>query len=160
MISGIQHFSFCRRQWALIHIENLWDDNFKTIDGMFFHKNAHDRNKSERRKDIFIKRGLRVFSSSLGVTGECDVVEFHKSKNGITLKDEEGKWMVVPIEYKRGKVKENLMDELQLCCEAMCLEDMLCCKIEKGYLFYGELRRRVEVIFDEALRENVKSMLY
>lgn len=158
-ISGIQHFSFCRRQWALIHIENQWAENSKTVEGVLMHERAHDYNLSEKRKNIIIKRGLRIFSSKLGVSGDCDVVEFHKSEKGISLSDEEGLWEVIPIEYKKGAPKSTNMDELQLCLEAMCLEEMLCCTISKGYLFYGETKRRAEVDFCDDLRNQVKDNL-
>lgn len=158
-ISGIQHFSFCRRQWALIHIENQWEENNKTMEGILMHERAHDYNLSEKRKNIIIKRGLRVFSANLGVSGDCDVVEFHKSQKGISLHNEEGLWEPIPIEYKRGSPKYSNMDELQLCLEAMCLEEMLCCTIHKGYLFYGEIKRRVEVDFCDDLRIQVKEIL-
>ncbi len=158
-ISGIQHFSFCRRQWALIHIENQWEENAKTMEGIIMHEKAHDYNVSEKRNNIIIKRGLKVFSANLGVSGDCDVVEFHKSKNGISLCGEDGVWEPIPIEYKKGSPKSTNMDELQLCLEAMCLEEMLCCTIGKGYLYYGETKRRVEVDFCEELRNQVKANL-
>lgn len=155
-LSGIQHFAFCRRQWALIHIENQWKDNYRTIDGIDLHKKAHDSSASERRGNVLIKRAIRVFSPSLGISGECDVVEFHRNENGISLPNEVGHWEVVPIEYKRGEVKNSNIDELQLCAEAMCLEEMLCCEISYGYLYYGKTRKRTYVGFDENLRNSVK----
>ncbi len=159
MLSGLQHFSFCRRQWALIHIEQQWKENEHTIDGMLFHKVAHDSKAIEKRGDIIITRGLRIKSEQYRVTGICDVVEFHKSENGITLHDYEGLWQPYPIEYKKGKPKTNLADELQLCGQAICLEEMLLCDIDSGSLFYGETRRRVKVEFTKELRDKVKDML-
>lgn len=160
MLSGIQHFAFCRRQWALIHIENQWMDNYRTMDGILMHENAHDSTFSEKRNNVLIKRGLRVYSSYLGVSGECDIVEFHKNNTkGIELYGEEGRWLPIPIEYKRGKPKITDVDKLQLCCEAMCLEEMLCCEIERGYMFYGETHRREEVVFSDDLRKKVEAYL-
>lgn len=159
MLSGLQHFSFCRRQWALIHIEQQWKENEHTIDGMLFHKVAHDSKAIEKRGDIIITRGLRIKSEQYKVTGICDVVEFHKSEKGITLHEYDGLWQPYPIEYKKGKPKTNLADELQLCGQAICLEEMLLCDIDFGSLFYGETRRRVKVEFTKELRDKVKDML-
>ena len=155
MLSGLQHFSFCRRQWALIHIEQQWQDNYRTIDGEIFHDNAHDDTYSETRNGILIRRGLHVFSRTLGLRGICDVVEFSSSPDGIKLPNYEAKYIPVPIEYKRGEPKPYNADELQLCAQAICLEEMLLCEIGKGYLFYGTTKHRKEVIFDNDLRKNV-----
>ena len=118
-LSGIQHFKFCRRQWALIHIENQWAENYRTTDGEIMHKKAHADNLSESRGDIYITRGMRVVSPTLGVSGTCDIVEFHKAGDGVPLKNKEGLWRPYPVEYKRGKPKEHTADELQLCGQAM-----------------------------------------
>jgi CRISPR-associated exonuclease Cas4 len=158
-LSGIQHFSFCRRQWALIHIEQLWHENVRTIEGKIMHERAHDGDKSEKRGPLLIVRGMRVSSRVLGVSGICDVVEFHRSDDGVTLLGHEGKWLPFPVEYKRGKPKIVDADRLQLCCQAICLEEMLVCEIPEGDLFYGEPRRREHVIFTSVLRESVVSHL-
>ncbi|MEF9939330.1 MAG: CRISPR-associated protein Cas4 [Clostridium sp.] len=155
MLSGIQHFTFCPRQWALIHIEQQWKENYFTVDGSILHENAHDQGFTEKRKDILITRGMPVFSRILGINGTCDVVEFHRDKSGITLYNYEGLFLPVPIEYKRGKPKEHDADALQLCAQAICLEEMLVCRIEKGYLYYGETKRRQEIWFDNELRNKV-----
>ncbi len=154
-LSGLQHFAFCRRQWALIHMENQWSENLRTVEGNLFHNRAHDEQQREKRGNTLILRGLPISSKLIGLSGQCDVVEFHKNKNGISLTDEEGLWIPYPVEYKRGEPKENFSDELQLCAQAICLEEMLCCSIENGALFYGETRRRVNVIFTTELREKV-----
>ena len=159
MLSGIQHFIFCRRQWALIHIEQQWADNVRTIDGELFHKNAHNDGLTEKRGNLIITRGLRIKSASLGIAGVCDVVEFHKSEDGIRLFSYDDLWQPYPVEYKKGQPKADHADEAQLCAQAMCLEEMLACSISNGSLFYGETRRRTEVIFTESLRNEVKSML-
>ena len=155
MLSGIQHFVFCRRQWALIHVEQQWAENYRTVDGSIMHKNVHDTSFHEKRGDTVIVRAMAVSSHHLGICGECDVVELKKNDNGINVFGLEGKYQVVPIEYKRGKPKENESDILQLTAQAMCLEDMLCCKIEYGYLFYGETRHRIKVIFTDELKSEV-----
>lgn len=159
VLSGLQHFRFCRRQWALIHVEQQWAENGRTTDGMLFHKNAHDASKKEKRGDVITIRGLQVASGELGVRGICDVVEFHREENGISLVHYPGTWQPIPIEYKTGAPKEHLADELQLCCQAMCLEEMLLCTIPMGYLFYGKTKRRVEVAFTDSLRQEVKNSL-
>lgn len=156
MLSGLQHFSFCRRQWALIHIEDQWRENLRTVEGDLFHSRAHDEQQRERRGDTLILRGLPVVSHSLGLSGQCDVVEFHADPNGVPLRGEDGLWTPFPVEYKRGKPKEVLSDQLQLCAQAICLEEMLCCSITEGALFYGEPRRRTVVLFTEELRERVR----
>ena len=155
-LSGLQHFAFCRRQWALIHIEGLWRESLRTVEGDLFHHRAHDGQQREKRGDTLILRGLSVFSRTLGLSGTCDVVEFHASPNGVPLRGEAGCWQPYPVEYKRGKPKEHDADRLQLCAQAMCLEEMLCCDIPEGALFYGEPRRRTPVTFTEALRQSVR----
>lgn len=144
MISGLQHFVFCRRQWALIHIEQQWAENYRTADGNAMHKNVHDENLNEKRKNRIITRAISVSSAELGLSGECDVVEFTSCKGGIRIFGREGEYKVTPIEYKRGAPKENESDIMQLCAQAMCLEEMLCCEIDKGYIYYGESKRRMQ----------------
>lgn len=159
-ISGIQHFDFCRRQWALIHIEEQWKENAKTVGGEIFHERAHESGLTEKRGELLIVRGLKVFSSELGVSGECDVVEFRKNeKCGAYLQGYDCKWLPAPVEYKSGTAKSSDADRLQLCLQAMCLEEMLGCEIEQGYLFYGQNRRRETVSLDEALRLKVRKYL-
>ena len=151
-LSGLQHFIFCRRQWALIHIENQWAENFRTVDGSLMHENAHDSGFRESRGDVLIVRGLAVHSAQLGVSGQCDVVEFHRDPDGITLRGRAGLWRPYPVEYKRGRPKNGQADELQLCGQAMCVEEMLCCTIPEGALYYGETRHRVTIQFTPHLR--------
>ncbi len=155
-LSGLQHFAFCRRQWALIHIENQWQENLRTVEGDLFHERAHDEQQRERRGDTLILRGLSVFSASLGLSGKCDVTEFHRNPRGVSLQGEEGLWLPFPVEYKRGASKAGEEDTLQLCAQAMCLEEMLCCSVSEGALFYGETRRRFPVEFTPELRKQVR----
>lgn len=158
MLSGIQHFKFCRRQWALIHIEQQWEENVHTVVGELMHKKVHDPYLKEKRKDTIIVRALPVSSRQLGVSGECDVVEFHKSDDGISLHGHRGLYTVFPIEYKKGKPKLTEEDILQLTAQAMCLEEMFSTEILEGAIFYGETRRREPVIFTQKLREEVVRM--
>ena len=149
-LSGIQHFAFCRRQWALIHIEQAWADNVLTAQGELMHKRAHDEELRERRGDTLVV---------LGLSGKCDVVEFRKNSHGHTLTGEDGLWRAVPVEYKRGSSKANDADRLQLCAQALCLEEMLGADVPIGFLYYGETRSREKVEFDESLCALVGSMV-
>ncbi|MBQ8621077.1 MAG: CRISPR-associated protein Cas4 [Oscillospiraceae bacterium] len=158
-LSGLQHFSFCRRQWALIHIEQQWAENLRTADGRILHEKAHDASLRERRGDLLITRDMSVHSPTLGISGSCDVVEFHHGDSGIPLPEQTGLWQPYPVEYKRGEPKSSDADRLQLCAQAMCLEEMLCCDIPEGALFYGEIRRREKVAFSEELRDQVRTLL-
>lgn len=139
MLSALQHFMFCPRQCALIHIEQQWAENRYTAEGKVLHERA-DSNKSEWQGEVRIVRSLPLCSQRLGLSGQADVVEFH------------GDGRVYPVEYKRGKPKQDHCDEVQLCAQALCLEEMLCVQIECGALFYGQRRRRKEIRFDSPLR--------
>jgi len=158
MLSELQHFSFCRRQWALIHLEQQWAENLLTIQGLLMHEKAHSET-TEKRGGKIIVRGLHVCSHRLKLTGICDVVEFDADPDGIAIHGHDGTYRVTPVEYKRGRPKEHGADALQLCAQAVCLEEMLCCDIPRGYLYYGEPRRRTEVEVSAALRGEISSML-
>ena len=156
-LSGLQHFAFCRRQWALIHLEQQWQENLRTVEGQLLHQRAHDITLREHRGNVLLLRSMAVVSRELGLSGQCDVVEFHQDPTGVPLQGEKGLWIPYPVEYKRGKPKSNQADEIQLCAQAICLEEMLCCSIPEGALFYGEPRRRTSVVFSSELRERVKT---
>ena len=155
MLSGIQHYSFCKRQWALIHIENQWSENIRTIEGKILHEKAHDKDIVEKRGDVIISRGMPILSRYLGISGECDIVEFHKDKNGVSIIGRDGLYKCYPIEYKKGKTKVSDIDIMQLTAQAMCLEQMLCCEINKGYLYYGETRHRETVEINSLYKNKV-----
>ena len=158
-LSGLQHFAFCRRQWALIHIEKQWADNLRTVEGDLLHARAHDDAIRETRGDLICARGVDLHSSALGVSGQCDVLEFRRGEAGVPLDGYDGLWQPYPVEYKRGTSKSTDADRLQLCGQAMCLEEMLCCDIPEGALFYGQTRRREIVTFTQELRQQVQSSL-
>lgn len=158
-LSGIQHFIFCPRQWALIHLEQQWAENILTTQGHILHERAHDGSLSEKRGDLLILRDIRVHSRRLGMSGACDVVEFHACPEGVSLTGRAGRWQPFPVEYKRGSPKAHQADELQLCAQAICLEEMFCCTIPAGALYYGETRRRQEVLFSPDLRQSVETAL-
>ena len=157
-LSGIQHFTFCRRQWALIHIERLWQENALTAEGRVLHQRTDDPFETEVRAGQITSRAMPVASYRLGLYGVCDVVEFIPSAEGISLPGRTGAYLVRPVEYKRGKEKSDPCDEAQLCAQAICLEEMLLVSIPHGDLYYGEPRRRVEVAFTPELRALVKEM--
>ncbi|MCC5845205.1 MAG: CRISPR-associated protein Cas4 [Verrucomicrobia bacterium] len=144
LLSGIQHWIYCPRQYALIHLEQMWTENRYTAEGRVVHDRAHEAG-TETRRNLRIIRGLTVKSYQLGLTGVCDVVEFERQPDGSER--------ILPIEYKRGKPKEHLADSVQLCAQAMCLEEMNDCAIPTGAIFYHKIRKRQEVHLDEPLRE-------
>ena len=141
-------------------MERQWTENARTAEGHVFHETAHHGPESEARGDLLILRGLRVASPSLRLGGICDVVEFHRSPSGVSLAGREGLWLPYPVEYKRGSDQTRESDEVQLCGQALCLEEMLCCQIPEGSLFYGETRRRTRVAFDETLRQRTLDLLH
>lgn len=159
-LSALQHFAFCRRQWGLIFLERQWAENARTAEGHVFHETAHHGPESEARGDLLILRGLRVASPTLRLGGVCDVVELHRSPSGVSLAGREGLWLPYPVEYKRGSDQTQESDEVQLCGQALCLEEMLCCQIPEGSLFYGETRRRTRVAFDGTLRQRTLDLLH
>lgn len=156
MLSGIQHFEFCRRQWALIHIEQEWDENIWTIEGHQLHEKVDDASIREKRGSTLYIRALPVHSSRLGINGICDMVEFTRDDNGVSIYGELGLYIPKPIEYKRGKPKRHEADILQLTAQVICLEEMLCVEINEAALFYHEIKRRENIIITDDLRNKVK----
>ncbi|NLM46107.1 MAG: CRISPR-associated protein Cas4 [Firmicutes bacterium] len=154
-LSGIQHFAFCRRQWALIYIEQQWQENILTYYGRELHERADDPFLTEARGTVVITRSMPVISRQLGLYGVADVVEFYRDEVGITIKGRTGFWRPHPVEYKLGQPKPDDRDQVQLCAQAICLEEMLGVSINAGSLFYGRIRRRQPVEFDIALRKRV-----
>ncbi|MCL2285558.1 MAG: CRISPR-associated protein Cas4 [Firmicutes bacterium] len=155
-ISGIQHFTFCRRRWALIFIECIWADNEFTTGGTLMHARVHDPLITEKRGDLLTSRDMPVFSYNLGITGKCDAVEFRQDDLGVTIFGRDGKWLPCPVEYKHGRPQKNDSDRLQLCAQAICLEEMLNCPtIDVAYIYYGETKRREAVLLNTELRERV-----
>lgn len=158
MLSGVQHFQFCKRQWALIHIEQQWAENVRTVQGQHLHQKADKPFIREKRGDKLIVRAMPIRSNELKITGVCDVVEFVKdSVNGVEIDGLEGKYRAYPVEYKRGKPKSNDSDVLQLIAQAMCIEEMLLCKVEVGYLYYNEIKHRVEIPITEEKKNIVRN---
>jgi CRISPR-associated exonuclease Cas4 len=150
-ISALQHLLFCPRQCALIHIEGLWVENYLTAQGRSLHEKTHEA-ETENRPGVRIVRGLRLCNRTLGLVGQADVVDFHESQAGVELAGAKGLWQPYPVEYKRGRAKPDNCDRVQLCAQAICLEEMLQTQIPQGALFYGRPRRREEVEFTDKLR--------
>ena len=143
-LSRLQHYLFCPRQFALIELECAWEENSFTAEGQVMHEKVNSGGH-DTRGNIKTVRTLRLGHEALGLEGVADVVEYHT--------DESGQQTPFPIEYKRGKPKSHRADEVQLCAQALCLEDMHNCTVSKGALFYGKTRRRHEVDFDDELRQ-------
>lgn len=154
-LSGIQHFCFCRRQWALIHVERQWEENLQTVEGHLVHQRVDDPFFMESRGDVIISRAVPIVSYTLGLYGVADVVEYIRSEDGISLLGHEGLWTVRPVEYKRGRPKIDERDEVQLCAQAICLEEVFNSRISRGDFYYNEIRRRVPLLLSDGLRERV-----
>lgn len=157
-ISGLQHMAFCERQWALIHIEQQWGENQRTAEGRVVHERAHDPAYKTHKPGWKVVRGMQLQSLRLGLVGEADVVEFCL-KNGSREAGDIGELSAPrPVEYKRGKSKKGDYDRVQLCAQAMCLEEMMNCHIDEGDLYYAETRRREVVKLDDELRSSVTNL--
>ncbi len=163
-LSALQHLSFCERRAALVHLEGLWGDNVFTAEGTVGHERVHSLTKTEVRGDLRIARGLLIRSLQLGLTGKADVVEFHRvgaslpetpvdnRPTSVSLPGATGLWRPYPVEYKRGRLRSDRSFEVQVCAQAICLEEMLEVRVERGAIFFGETARRLEVEFDADLR--------
>jgi CRISPR-associated exonuclease Cas4 len=150
-ISALQHVIYCDRQAALIHVERLWSENVHTVEGHHAHEQAHESG-GESRRNVRIVRALPLRSLSVGLAGVADIVEFHREELGAVLPGRSGLWRPFPIEYKKGKPKRHRADEVQLCAQALCLEEMFQTTVATGALFYGKTRRRKAVLIDDSLR--------
>ena len=155
-LSGIQHYFFCRRQWALIHVEKQWVENVLTAEGRLLHNRVDNSRHIEYREGIVVERSMPLKSAELGIYGVADVVEFHREDKGVQIPGESGLWLPRPVEYKRGKPKAGLCDKAQLCAQAACMEEAYGVRIDGGDLFYWQTRRRLNVVFDDELRKAVR----
>ncbi|MGD9662953.1 MAG: CRISPR-associated protein Cas4 [Porticoccaceae bacterium] len=144
MISALQHYLFCPRRCALVHIEQQWQENRFTAEGHVFHERVHGGGR-ESRRTMRVEFDVPIRSLRLGVVGRADIVEFHRQENGF--------WRPLPVEYKRGRPKKDDTDRVQLCAQALCLEEMLECVVPEGALYYGIKKRRTAVALDPVLRE-------
>lgn len=161
-ISGLQHLAFCKRQWGLIHIDQEWEENQLTAEGRNLHERV-DEGYQEFRKGLRQYSGLYVKSLKFGINGRTDLIEAIKSDEGACNKIQmlglEGRWSLYPVEFKRGKPKSHDADYIQLCAQALCLEEMTGIEISSGAVFYWQIRKRIEVEFDTRLREKTISLI-
>lgn len=162
MLSGIQHIAFCERQYALIYIEQQWVENMLTMEGHLLHERVDDPFENESRNDRILLRAVSLVSYDLGLYGRADLLELYKveanlESNAIRIKNRNGWWKPVPVEFKSGKPKPDPCDEVQLCAQAICLEEMYNINIYEGFIYYGQIRHRHHVGFNTELRESVKS---
>ena len=158
MLSGIQHYRFCPRQWALIHIEQQWADNRLTMEGEVLHKHVDDAAYRQKCGDYICLRSVSIASHELGFYGISDVIELHPTDDetdSISHPKYPGRWLPYPVEYKHGRPKKNEVDEVQLAAQAMCLEEQYGIHIDRGAFFYHEIRHRVEVEITPYLRDIV-----
>jgi len=153
-ISALSQYYYCQRRAALMLIDQVWSDNVHTVEGSIIHERVH-RTAKESRQELIKVRNLPLHSFTHGLSGLADCVEFHADKAGIPVKGLIGLWKLIPIEYKHGKVRNELEYEVQLCAQVICLEEMLGCSINVGYIFYSDDHRRKEVQFTEELRNKV-----
>jgi CRISPR-associated exonuclease Cas4 len=153
LISGVQHFIFCKHQWGLIHIERLWDDNALTYEGHRLHERVHDGELKESRGDTYYSRGVAVCSDILRVQGVIDLIEFTRNINGIYIEEKGDCYIPRIVEYKKGVPKEGLEDKLQLVTLAMAFEEMKGIELDFGYLFYFGIKKREKVMFTKELRQ-------
>lgn len=151
-LSSLQHYVFCPRQCALIHVEDVWSDNLFTVRGRILHEKV-DKDTYETRGTLRTVRGLRIHSVRLGLTGRCDVVEFINEGSKAETPE------AVPVEFKAGQPKHNISDEVQLCAQALCLEEMLGVPVRRGWFFYGRIRRRVQVEIHDTLRRQTEEII-
>jgi CRISPR-associated exonuclease Cas4 len=148
-LSALQHYVFCPRQCALIHVDDVWNDNVFTVRGNILHEKV-DTDTYETRGTLKTVRALKIHSFRLGLAGKCDVVEFREGKAGIEI---------LPVEFKAGQPKQNISDEVQLCAQALCLEEMLGAQVKRGAFFYGKIRRRVQVELGDELRRRTEEII-
>ncbi|MEN6412355.1 MAG: CRISPR-associated protein Cas4 [Veillonellales bacterium] len=163
MLSGIQHMAFCERQWALIHIEQVWSENVRTVEGKHLHERTDDPFEDESRKTLRVVRAMPLVSHTLGLRGIADVVEFYQSKEYeagkvCRLEDRTGWWRPAPVEYKRGRPKRDDRDAVQLCAQAMALEEMMQVSVVSGFLFYGQTKHRESIAIDATLRQHTVAL--
>jgi CRISPR-associated exonuclease Cas4 len=153
-LSALQHLLFCERQCALIHLEGLWAENSLTVEGRHMHEKVDEQGSSQAPGGVRIARGLPIRCLRLGLSGKADAVEFHPvTEGGAALTAAPGRWRPFPVEYKHGKPKRDRCDEVQICAQALCLEEMLGVPVPDGALFYGKTRHRLGVTFDAELRK-------
>ncbi|MCH4156626.1 MAG: CRISPR-associated protein Cas4 [Muribaculaceae bacterium] len=163
MLSGIQHYMFCPRQWALIHIENQWEENLLTIEGQILHARVDDPFYTSVQKDHIILRSMPIVSHTIGLNGIADAVEMIKTndpENAMTLQNRIGYWRPYPVEYKHGQPKMDQCDEVQLAAQVICIEEKYNLNLDCAYLYYAKTRHREKVTIDNKLRQLTKECAF
>lgn len=158
-ISSLKQFIYCQRRFALMYIECEWGSNYKIVEGDILHERVDDPFFNEKRKDIHVSRSVPVYSNDLNLYGIADIIEFIKDAQGIEIPGKKGLWKINPIEYKNGKPEKSNSDNFQLCAQALCLEEMFDIEIFTGDIYYGKIKRRVQIKFTEELRKEVKTQI-
>jgi CRISPR-associated exonuclease Cas4 len=160
-LSGLQHLSFCERRWALVHIESIWEENRFTAEGKLLHERAHSGDV-ESRPGVLVRRTLPVRSFRLGLSGQTDIVEFYPAsaeQSGTRVAGKKGFWRPYPVEYKRSRDKAgSTAYRVQLCAQALCLEEMLHTEVSEGAVYDGTARHRELILFDASLRQHVEQL--
>ncbi|WP_294468853.1 CRISPR-associated protein Cas4 [uncultured Anaerofustis sp.] len=160
-ISMIKQYAYCPHRFSLMYLDNVWSENYKIVEGNITHRKVDNPFIKEKRKDTFYSRSVPVYSDELDLYGIVDIIEFTKSEDdsAVKVKGKRGKWKINPIEYKNGKKEKSNADALQLCAQAICLEEMFDTKIEFGEIFYNKIKRRFKVEFDNKLRSEVLNII-
>ncbi len=154
-VSAIKQIIYCKRRFALMFIDQEWASNYKIVEGDFLHQRVNDPFFQEKRGDVYKSRSVPIYSEQMNLYGIADLVEFIKDDDGVSIGTKPGRWRINPVEYKNGKPEKSNADSFQLCAVAMCLEEMLGAEISKGDVYYGKIKRRVEVCFTPELRSRV-----
>lgn len=158
-ISALKQYTYCKRRFALMFIDGDWGSNYKIAEGDIFHEKVNDPFFNEKRKDLYISRSVPVFSEHLNLYGIADIVEFLQDDNGVDIGTRPGLWRINPVEYKNGKPEKSGADNIQLCAQAMCLEEMFCTKVTSGDIYYGKLRKRVSVPLTDELKQKTANLV-
>lgn len=158
-ISSLKQFIYCKRRFALMYINCEWGSNYKIVEGDILHSRVNDPFFNEKRGDVYISRSVPVYSEKLNLYGVADIVEFIRDDDGIKLPGKKGTWRINPIEYKNGKPEKTNSDNYQLCAQALCLEEMFNIEINNGDIYYGKIKRRIEVELTEELKSDVRKKL-
>ena len=157
-ISAIQHYCYCKRQWGLLYIENLWKDNYLTLDGDYEHKIAHS-DITERRKDIITEHGTYIKSEKYHLVGQCDIIEYKKDNDGIEIKNQIDKYKIYPVEYKHGDGSSVSIDKYQLLAQIFCLEEMFQTEINTGFLYYKASNKKIRIDFNQEDRQLLEKII-
>ena len=158
-ISAIKQYIYCPRRFSLMFIEQQWGSNYKIVEGDFLHAKVDDPFFNEKRKELYKSRSVPVYSKKLNLYGIADIVEFNEDANGVKIGNKKGLWTICPVEYKNGQPEKSGADSYQLCAIAMCLEEMFQTTIPKGYIYYGKIKRRLEVLFTDELRLRISNAI-